>query len=112
MIVRVLGEGQWTLEPDHLEELNEIDEALEAAVERDDQEGVHAALVRLFEGVRRLGTPIPDDVIAESDLILPDTDSTVEEVRGLLDSTSDYFGLLPDAGEFGSGSGASEPAEA
>ena len=111
MIVRVLGEGQWTLEVDALEELNEIDVALEAAVDAGDQEGVRKSLVSLFEGVRKLGTPVPDDVIVESDLILPDTDSTVEEVRALLDSTTEYFGLLPDV----SGSdeaGEAEPAEA
>ena len=32
MIVRILGLGQWTMEPEQLLELNEIDEAVEKAV--------------------------------------------------------------------------------
>lgn len=96
MIVRVLGEGQWVLEVDHLEKLNAIDVEVEKAVDDADQAALHDALQRLFEGIRELGTPVPDDVIAESDLVLPDPDSTVEEVKLLLESTSEYFGILPD----------------
>jgi hypothetical protein len=35
-------------------------------------------------------------VIVESDLVLPDVDATLEEVQELLDSTSEYYGLVPD----------------
>lgn len=69
------------------------------AVAAGDQQAMAVALAALSEGVRRLGVEVPDDVIAESDLVLPDTDATVEEVRALLDSTSDYYGIIPDADE-------------
>ncbi|AQP44014.1 PspA-associated protein PspAA [Tessaracoccus flavus] len=97
MIVRIMGQGQWVLEPEHLLELNELDRALEERVEAGDQEGMIAALERLGEGVRRLGVEVPEDVLAESDLVLPDVDVSVEEVRALLQSTSEYYGLIPDA---------------
>lgn len=96
MIIRVLGEGQWVLEIEHLEQLNKIDEELEQAVEAGDQGALHNALERLFAGIKELGTPVPDDVLAESDLVMPDPDATVEEVKLLLESTSEYYGILPD----------------
>jgi hypothetical protein len=40
---------------------------------------------------------VPEDVIVESDLVLPDTDISLEEVRALLESTSEFYGLIPDA---------------
>lgn len=97
MIIRVLGEGQWTLEVEDLEALNQIDVELEQAVDAGDEAAMHEALDRLFVGVKERGVPVPDDVIVESDLVLPDPDATLEEVRALLDSTSEYFGILPDA---------------
>lgn len=97
MIVRIMGQGQWVLEPEHLLELNELDRALEDRVEAGDQDGMVEALERLVEGVKRLGVEVPEDVLAESDLVLPDVDVTLEEVRALLDSTSEFYGLIPDA---------------
>ncbi|MDO5677297.1 MAG: hypothetical protein Q4G35_07285 [Propionibacteriaceae bacterium] len=99
MIVRIMGHGQWVLEPEHLIELNELDRILEDAVEAGDQEALANALTALSEGVRRLGVEVPDDVIAESDLVLPDLDASLEEVKELLDSTSEYYGIIPDAEE-------------
>lgn len=96
MIVRVLGHGQWVLQLEHLEALNEIDIDLEAAVDQADTAKMRDALQRLFDGVRELGIEVPDDVIVESDLVLPDPDASLEEVRILLESTGEYFGLIPD----------------
>lgn len=97
MIVRIMGQGQWVLDPEHLMDLNELDRALEDKVAAKDESGMREALVALVEGVKQVGTEVPDDVIAESDLVLPDTDVTLEEVRALLESTSEYYGLIPDA---------------
>lgn len=97
MIVRIMGQGQWVLEPEHLLELNELDRALEDRVAAGDQDGMVEALERLVEGVKRLGVEVPEDVLAESDLVLPDVDVSLEEVRALLDSTSEFYGLIPDA---------------
>ena len=96
MIVRLMGLGQWTMEPEQLLELNEIDEAVEQAVKAGDQAQLHKERQRLVEAVRSNGQEVPDDLIVESDLVLPDVDATLEEVRELLDSTSEYYGLIPD----------------
>ena len=96
MIVRILGLGQWIMEPEQLLELNDIDEAVEKAVAEGDREQLRKELQRLVEAVRSNGQEVPDDLIVESDLVLPDVDSTLEEVKELLESTSEYYGLVPD----------------
>lgn len=97
MIVRIMGQGQWVLQPEDLIRLNELDRALEERVEAGDQQGMVKALQALSDGVRELGDEVPEDVIVESDLVLPDTDLSLDEVRALLASTSEYYGLIPDA---------------
>ena len=96
MIVRIMGLGQWTMEPEQLLELNDIDEAVEKAVAEGDREQLRKELQRLVEAVRSNGQEVPDDLIVESDLVLPDVDYTLEEVKELLESTSEYYGLVPD----------------
>ncbi|MDO5067368.1 MAG: hypothetical protein Q4D96_08830 [Propionibacteriaceae bacterium] len=97
MIVRLMGLGQWVMEPEQLLELNEIDEAVEAAVEAGDQAGLRIELERLVAAVQANGSEVPDDLIVESDLVLPDVNATLDEVRELLASTSDFYGLVPDS---------------
>ena len=97
MIVRIMGQGQWVLEPEHLMALNELDRALEDRVEADDHDGMVAALQKLVDGVKEMGVEVPEDVLVESDLVLPDVDVSLEEVRELLASTEEFYGLIPDA---------------
>lgn len=99
MIIRILGEGQWVLEPDVLLGLNDLDDKVETAVQDKDQEQLTEALEKLLAAVREQGSEVPDDILVESDLVLPDPGSTVEEVALLLDGTSEYYGLLPDSQE-------------
>ena len=96
MIVRILGLGQWIMEPEQLLELNDIDEAVEKAVAEGDREQLRKELQRLVDAVRSNGQEVPDDLIVESDLVLPDVDATLDEVKKLLESTSEYYGLVPD----------------
>ncbi|MFD3894843.1 hypothetical protein ACFWRR_20345 [Streptomyces cellulosae] len=91
MIVRIMGEGQLTLEESRLPELNKLDEELLAEMEDGDGPGFRATLQALLAKVHELGEPLPDDSLEPSDLILPSPDATLEEVRDLL--TDD--GLIP-----------------
>ncbi len=99
MIIRIMGLGQWSLEPEQLIALNEFDEAVEQAVTDGDQDALRVALEKMVLAVQSTGAAVPDDVIVESDLVLPDPDATVDEVKTLLDSTQEFYGLLPDAHE-------------
>ncbi|MFD3516968.1 hypothetical protein [Streptomyces sp. NPDC058657] len=91
MIVRIMGEGQLDLADSHFAELNKLDDELLAEMENGDGPGFRRTLEALLEAVRSLGTPLADDSLAPSELILPAPDSTLEEVRALL--TED--GLIP-----------------
>jgi hypothetical protein len=93
MIVRILNEGQWDLGDHLVPELNTLDDAVEKAVSAGDQAQLTAALSDLLEKVRSAGTPLPDDQLHDSDLILPDVDATLEDVQGLLNESEE--GLIP-----------------
>ena len=91
MIVRILGEGQLILEKEALGELNELDNALMAAVQAGEQEPFEAAMEALLGKVRELGSPLPVEELKPSDFILPSAHSSLDEVRDLLSSD----GLIP-----------------
>ena len=91
MIVRILGEGQLEVADDQLDSLNELDSAVESAVQSGDTDAFSASLTALLDGVRRAGKPLADDSLDDSDLILPPADATIEEVRELLAGD----GLIP-----------------
>jgi hypothetical protein len=91
VIVRILGEGQLTLKPEALDELNKLDDDLLAAVRDSDEPKFRTAMDALLARVRDLGDPLPVDEIKPSDFILPSSDSSLDEVRDLLSSD----GLIP-----------------
>lgn len=91
MIVRILGEGQLQVDDAAAAELNKLDAALEAAVEQNDEAAFSSALDALLARVRSIGTPLGDEVIEPSELILPQPDVTMAEVRKLLSDD----GLIP-----------------
>ncbi|HEV7213038.1 MAG TPA: hypothetical protein VGN47_15110 [Blastococcus sp.] len=91
MIVRVLGEGQLRVGEEHLAELNRVDDELAAAVDAGDEPRFAQCLTALVDRVRALGRPVADDVLAESDVIVPGPTSSLAEVRALLGEE----GLIP-----------------
>jgi predicted transcriptional regulator len=92
VIVRILGEGQWELAEDHLEALNALDTSVEQAIDAGDHDAFAQGLVALLDVVRRQGTRLEDDSLMESDVILPMSDASLEEVAALLTEE----GLVPD----------------
>lgn len=91
MIVRIMGEGQVRLAESHLTELNKLDDDLLREMENGDGPGFRRTLQALLAKVRELGEPLPDDSLEPSQLILPSSDATLEEVRDLLSDD----GLIP-----------------
>ena len=94
MIVRILSEGQWRIESGAQAGLNALDDAIEAAVSAGDQAQLGEALHRLHDQVRAVGVVVPDEELADSDLILPDVDASLDEVRALLSESDE--GLIPN----------------
>jgi hypothetical protein len=91
MIVRILGEGQLRVDDAATDELNVLDAALEKAVNAGDEQAFRPALTALLDRVRSLGTPLAEDALEPSDLILPYSDAGLDDVREL--TTGE--GLIP-----------------
>jgi len=91
MIVRILGHGQLAIDPAATDELNALDAKVETAVNASDEEAFRSAFCALLGRIRELGKPLDDAALEPSDLILPDEDATIEDVRKLLSDD----GLIP-----------------
>jgi hypothetical protein len=92
VIVRIATEGQYEVPDDAYEELNRLDNEAVTAVESADEDNFTAAYGRLLDLVRTRGTPLDDDDLHESELILPPPDLTLAEAGH--EFTGE--GLLPD----------------
>jgi hypothetical protein len=91
VIVRIMGEGQLEIDQSQLPELNALDDALSKAVDGGDDAEFRTALSALLQAVRSRGTPVADDALVDSDLVLPYEDAHIDEVRELLSGE----GLIP-----------------
>jgi hypothetical protein len=91
MIVRISGEDQYRL--DGVDgQLGELDNAVVAAVQGGDEQRFRSAYDELLAFVRTHGTPLADDDLEGSDLILPPPDISLAE------AAEDFSGegLIPD----------------
>ncbi|MDN5894356.1 MAG: hypothetical protein L0H93_10055 [Nocardioides sp.] len=91
MIIRILGEGQYDISDDAVDRLNRLDSEVEKAVETGDEKAFSTALSELLDTVRSIGAPHTLDSIDSSDVVLPPSDATLEEVRESLEDD----GLIP-----------------
>ncbi len=92
MIVRISTEGQYEIPDEDTDRLNAIDDEIVAAVEAGDEERFHELFESLLELVRGDGRPVGDDVLEESDVILPPPDMSFEEAGHQFTGE----GLIPD----------------
>ena len=92
MIVRISNEGQFRLDDAHHHRLDELDDAVVAAVNGDDEDGFHAAFEELLQFVRSEGKTLDDDDLEPSEYILPPADLSFPEAH--LDFNGE--GLIPD----------------
>jgi hypothetical protein len=92
VIVRIATEGQYDFPDEDSDRLNELDNEVVAAVEAGDEEAFLTAFASLLELVRSDGRPVGDDVLEESDVIIPPPDLTFAEAGHQF--TGD--GLIPD----------------
>ncbi len=91
MIVRILGEGQFRLDDDLIDALNELDTRLMEYLDDDDEEQFSALLHQMANLVHERGEPLADDELLPSDAILPPEDATLNEILDLLGAE----GLIP-----------------
>ena len=79
MIVRIATEGQYDLDDGEADRLNELDNAVVAAVEAGNEDNFHELFDRMIELVRDRGRPVPDEELVESEVILPPPDLSFAE---------------------------------
>ena len=96
MIVRLMGEGKYRVDDSILERLNELDDRATAAMETDDEVELDRRLDEMFELVRREGERLPDDDLSPSDVVIPPSDTTLDEARQLM-AEAGYIPDLPAA---------------
>jgi len=92
MIVRISGEDQYRLADSDAERVQGLESALAAVVEGGREDRFDDALRALLDYVRTHGSPVADDELEGSDLILPPSDVTFEEASR--EFTGE--GLIPD----------------
>lgn len=93
MIVRIATEDQFELADDALEEINDLDNRVVAAVEAGDEALYRELFDQLLDIVRSRGTKLADDDLRESQVILPPQDTDFEEAKR--DFSGD--GVIPDS---------------
>jgi hypothetical protein len=93
VIVRIATEDQYEIAGDDYTKLNDLDDAVVAAVEANDEEQYAKRFAELIEYIRSNGTRLGDDALAESDVIVPPPDTDLEEARR--DFTGE--GLIPES---------------
>ena len=79
MIVRIATEGQYRLDDEHAQRLNELDNAVVDAVEAGNETTFRQLFDEMLEVVRSNGTPLDGDDLDVSDVIIPPSDLTMEE---------------------------------
>jgi hypothetical protein len=82
MIVRILSEGQYRVDGDTLEQIKVLDDQLMEALTANQADRFRELLATVAELVRR-GTALDPEHLVESDLILPASDTTLEEAKRL-----------------------------
>jgi hypothetical protein len=93
VIVRLMGGGgQYRVDDGLMPQLNELDTAAVAALERGDEAELDAKLDEMAELVRSQGEELPEDDISPSDVVIPPSDLTLDETRRLLSDD----GFVPD----------------
>ena len=92
MIVRIMGEGQYKVSSSLLDELNVIDNKIVDYVGKENESGFKSELRELIATVKENGKPLDDAEIAESDLIIPPEDMTLEEATEIFSGE----GLIED----------------
>jgi phage shock protein A len=84
LVVRIQGEDQYRLSITEQPQLEPLDGALSAAIERQDTTDYTAALANLLNFVRSHGVKLAPDALVGSDVMLPSEDMTIEEATALL----------------------------
>jgi hypothetical protein len=93
-IVRIMGQGQFTVDNITLKRLNEIDDSIVQLVSKEKSDDVEfkKQLTELTDIVEAKGKPLDPKEIIQSDIILPSPDLSVDEAKRLFNGE----GVIPE----------------
>ncbi len=91
MIVRILHEGQFDVDGLHLDQLNSIDNQIVEAIADQELKQFERLMQAMHDLVYEHGKRVPAETIVESDIILPPSDASMDEVRDMFTGE----GLIP-----------------
>jgi hypothetical protein len=92
VIARIATESQYRLDDEAAAQLNELDNEAGAPRDGGDEDRFHEVFEQMLDLVRREGSPLGDDELEESDVILPPPDISFVEAG----SEFTGEGLIPD----------------
>jgi hypothetical protein len=87
-----MGEGQYRVDDELLQRLNELDDRAQAATDAEDEPTLDRILDEMAALVREQGEAMPDDDLSASDILVPPSDLTLEETKRLMRRE----GFIPD----------------
>jgi hypothetical protein len=95
-IVRIMGQGQFTVDNSTLRRLSEVDDSIVqlVSIERSDDTEFRNRLTELTNIVETKGKRLDPKEIIQSDIILPSTDLSVDEAKKLFRGE----GVIPEIG--------------
>jgi hypothetical protein len=93
-IVRIMGQGQFTVDNKTLKKLNDLDNSIVELVsqERSDDAEFRKMLGELSQTVVSKGKPLDPKAIIQSDIILPSADLSIDEAKRLFKGE----GVIPE----------------
>ena len=86
-VIRIHGGDQYRVSSDDRSQLDELDRALLAAVDKGDEAAFHSAVQEALDFVRAHGQALGPDDTAKSDLVVPSPDMTLDEARAIVEGT-------------------------
>ena len=81
MIIRIATEDQYEVSQSDYERVNDLDNAVVAAVEAGDEETYAKTFAQLIDFIHTNGRKLGDDELRESEVIVPPSDTSLEEAR-------------------------------
>jgi hypothetical protein len=93
VIVRIATEGQYELPQNHYERVNELDNQCVEAAQAGDEARFRELFTQMIELVRSEGRELGDEELSHSDVILPPSDTSLEEAQQEFSGE----GLIPES---------------
>jgi hypothetical protein len=94
-IVRIMGQGQFKINEDIVKRINEMDDTIVQILQNEsksDDQKYRAKITEIVETITSEGQKLEDKELVESDIIVPDTDISIDEAKKVFQGQ----GVIPE----------------